>query len=199
MIATLRTASTRSGRWISAASAIIASPSAHRISRITGYCGDSVKFIASRMTISSTRISHRPRVHRNRDSRGLRAVARESQPGAGAGEEKERRGADVRDPAGEENHRRRPRQVFGRERHRRGVKEVADVIERHDDHHQAAEGVDRSEAGARMRAAGGHGRLRRRRAGAGLDDRQHDAERGASALALAGGDDGSAVHLDQLH
>ena len=29
----------RSGRWISAASAIIASASAHRISRITGYCG----------------------------------------------------------------------------------------------------------------------------------------------------------------
>ena len=46
------------------------------------------------------------------------------------------------DPSREEDGRGGPRQIFRRERKGDGVKKLADMIERHDDHDRAAQDVD---------------------------------------------------------
>ena len=55
----------------------------------------------------------------------------------------------MRDPPGEEESRVRSRQVLGREQLRLVVEVVADVIERHDDHDETTQKVDRVETRAR--------------------------------------------------
>ena len=83
----------------------------------------------------------------------------QAQECAGAGAAHEHRRADVRDPAGEEDDRRRAREVFGRKAHRAGVDEVARVIQRHDHHDQPAQRVERRQA--RVRCRGAHRRAAR--------------------------------------
>ena len=88
-------------------------------------------------------ISHRPRVRRDTARVRLRRFTGE-RGRAGTGEQEEYRRAEMRDPAREE-------QRGGRLGHVRWIlpghsEEVAGVIERHEDHDQAADHVDRVEA-----------------------------------------------------
>ena len=73
---------------------------------------------------------------------GHRSAAAQPLRRGDAGQEHEARRTDMGDPAGQEQQRRRPRQVLGLEEHGVGVEELADVVERHDHHRQAAHGVD---------------------------------------------------------
>ena len=66
-----------------------------------------------------------------------------AQERAGAGEKHERRRAEVRHPPGHEDGGGRAGQVLGLKRHRRGVHVVPRVIERHDDHDETAQDVQR--------------------------------------------------------
>jgi hypothetical protein len=110
---------------------------------------------------SSRRISQRPRVRRKRDSsRVVRAAARQNQAPRPAVSMKTGAQKCVTQ-RGEEERRGGPGEVLGVELDGRGVEEVARVVDRHQDHDQAAERVDRRDA----RRAGG--RLGARRLGHG--------------------------------
>ena len=98
-------------------------------------------------------MSQRPRVKRNRDSSDRDSFA-QREPRAGAGEQEEDGSADVGDPAREEE----SDGGGGKVGRRAGLaEEVSRVIERHDDHDDAANDVDRFEAGAFHCDGFGHG------------------------------------------
>ena len=156
--ATLAASSTRYGRRTSAANAIMLIPSAQNTSRMNGGPLTSKKNPA-RTTVNSSTISHKPRVSRNRERSappGLSEVeGRRPQIRPRAGEEHEHRRAEMRDPPGHEDRRRRPAEILGLERHRRGVDVVARVVERHDHHDETTKDVQRLE----VRGLSGNGDL----------------------------------------
>jgi len=83
---------------------------------------------------------------------GLGAVAAlHPEKSADTGGEHEDGRAEMGDPAGEEEGRRGAGEVGGEELHGIAIDEVADVIDGHDDHDGAAEGVDGLEAGGGRR------------------------------------------------
>ena len=87
---------------------------------------------------------HEPRTPGQQEARQLRSglPAAPPQEGAQPGRQHEGRRAEVRHPAGEEEQGRRGGEIGGRAGHGAAMDEVAHVIERHDDHDRAAEGVD---------------------------------------------------------
>ena len=95
---------------------------------------------AVEMTNHSTAISHRPRVNRKR-ARSARCPARRHQPGADAGQQHEDRRAEMRDPA---RHEQAEGDIGIRRRILEGAcqKEVSDVIDGHDDDHQATKQIE---------------------------------------------------------
>ena len=82
------------------------------------------------------------------------ALSIERQPRAGPGQQKEHRRAEVRDPPREEQRGRGSGEI-GRVTHRR-AEIVPRVIERHDDHHDAAQDVDRFETRSGRTQSRGH-------------------------------------------
>ena len=92
---------------------------------------------------------HQPEAARPEKARELRrgrTGTLRSKKGTNAGGKEKHRRANVGDPAREEEERRRAREIFRREGHGPGVKEVARVVERHDDHDGAAKRIDGGEA-----------------------------------------------------
>jgi hypothetical protein len=63
---------------------------------------------------------------------------KESSDACGKGED---RGTQMSDPASEKKRSRGTGQIVGLERHGPSVEEIAHMIQRHEDHHQAAQGV----------------------------------------------------------
>src|SRR5215208_1276075 len=111
---------------------------------------------------------------------GARPMAQRER-GAGAREQEEDGGAEVGDPASEEEHRARGREVG---RARGGVAQVvAGVVERHEDHHGTTQQVDRVDAAtgrATRRADGSSARDAVQREGIG-GDRRHGRDSGRIA------------------
>ena len=87
---------------------------------------------------------HQPQAASQQVARKLGAGAPAAHPviRAHPGREQENRRTEMRDPAGEEDRGRSPRQILGLELLRGGVEVFAGVIERHDHHDEAAQRVD---------------------------------------------------------
>ena len=88
-----------------------------------------------------------PQAARQEKSRELTfAVVASPEKRSHTGGEHEDRQTEVGDPSGEEENRGGPGEIGGREYGRVSMKEVADMVERHDDHDEATKGIDGRQA-----------------------------------------------------
>ena len=167
IMATPRAAMARVGRWMSAARMIMLTPMTQMTWATPRNLVSHPESDPDVTSVNSRTMSQRPRVHEEAGELGYRLAAGALQVCAGTGEEDEDWGAEVRDPAGEEDGGRRDREVGRVEVQSAAEDEVARVVQDHDDHHDPAEEVDPIEPRAPRRVGSLPARVRGRSPGVG--------------------------------